>query len=206
MAQYFEIHPDNPQPRLIAQAVDILRSGGLIVYPTDSSFALGWMLGDKAAQDRVLQIRHLEPEHAFTLVCRDLSDIATYARVDNTVYRLLKAHTPGPYTFILKATRELPRRLQHPKRGTIGIRVPDHRVAAALLDKLGEPLMSSTLLLPDQDIPFTDAREIVDVLGHGVELVIDAGTCDIDPTSIIDLHTGLPDILREGKGDTGAFR
>jgi tRNA threonylcarbamoyl adenosine modification protein (Sua5/YciO/YrdC/YwlC family) len=199
------MHPDTPQARLIQQAVKIIQQGGVIVYPTDSCFALGCAIGDKAALDRIRQIRRLGPGHNFTLACRDLSEIGTYARVENAAYRLLRAHTPGPYTFVLKATSEVPRRLQHPKRRTIGIRVPAHPVAAALLQALGEPLMSTTLLLPGQDLPWTEAADIVDAIGHQVDLVIDAGPCDVEPSSVIDLHEGLPVVLRHGKGDTSAF-
>lgn len=205
MAQYFEMHPDNPQPRLIQQAVKIIQQGGVIVYPTDSCFALGCAIGEKSALDRIRQLRRLGDKHNFTLACRDLSEIGTYARVENAAYRLLKAHTPGPFTFVLKATGEVPRRLQHPKRRTIGIRVPEHPVAAALLAALGEPLMTTTLLMPDQDIPWTEPADIVDGIGAQVDLVIAAGPCDVEPSTVIDLHGELPVVLRQGKGDASAF-
>ncbi|MEN8176545.1 MAG: L-threonylcarbamoyladenylate synthase, partial [Pseudomonadota bacterium] len=177
MAQFFQIHPDNPQSRLIRHAVDIIRDGGLVAYPTDSAYALGCHIGDKKAQDRIRHIRRLDDKHNFTLVCRDLSEISTYAKVDNTHYRLLKSLTPGPYTFIFVATRQVPRRLQNEKRKTIGIRVPDNRIALDLLETLGEPLMSSTLLLPGDDVPLTDPYDIRETLEHAVDLVIDGGYC-----------------------------
>ncbi|HSJ49137.1 MAG TPA: L-threonylcarbamoyladenylate synthase [Gammaproteobacteria bacterium] len=201
MSQFFQIHPDNPQPRLVSQAVDIIRDGGLVVYPTDSSYAIGCHLGDKDAMERIRRIRQLDARHHFTLVCRDLSEIATYAKVDNQAYRLLKSLTPGPYTFLLPATHEVPRRLQHAKRKTIGLRVPDHRVAQALLAELGEPIMSSTLILPDAELPETDAEEIRDRLDKLVDLIIDGGNCGFEPTTVIDLASGVPEVLRQGKGD-----
>lgn len=201
MSQFFQIHPDNPQPRLVSQAVDILRDGGLVVYPTDSSYAIGCHLGDKDAMERIRRIRQLDARHHFTLVCRDLSEIATYAKVDNQAYRLLKSLTPGPYTFLLPATHEVPRRLQHAKRKTIGLRVPDHRVAQALLAELGEPIMSSTLILPDAELPETDAEEIRERLDKLVDLIIDGGNCGFEPTTVIDLASGVPEVLRQGKGD-----
>ena len=205
MSQYFEIHPETPQPRLINQAVKIIREGGVIVYPTDSTFALGCGMGEKQALDRIRQIRQLGKEHNFTLACRDLSEIGTYARVENTVYRLLKAFTPGPYTFVLRATGEVPRRLQHPKRKTIGIRVPDHPVASALLEALGEPLMSTSLLLPDQELPFTDAQDVREAIGRQLDLIIDSGPCGMEPSTVVDLHDGVPVVLRRGKGDAAVF-
>ena len=201
MSQFFQIHPDNPQPRLVSQAVGIIRDGGLVVYPTDSSYAIGCHLGDKDAMERIRRIRQLDARHHFTLVCRDLSEIATYAKVDNQAYRLLKSLTPGPYTFLLPATHEVPRRLQHAKRKTIGLRVPDHRVAQALLAELGEPIMSSTLILPDAELPETDAEEIRDRLDKLVDLIIDGGNCGFEPTTVIDLASGVPEVLRQGKGD-----
>lgn len=201
MSQFFQIHPDNPQPRLVSQAVDIIRDGGLVIYPTDSSYAIGCHLGDKDAMERIRRIRQLDARHHFTLVCRDLSEIATYAKVDNQAYRLLKSLTPGPYTFLLPATHEVPRRLQHAKRKTIGLRVPDHRVAQALLAELGEPIMSSTLILPDAELPETDAEEIRDRLDKLVDLIIDGGNCGFEPTTVIDLASGVPEVLRQGKGD-----
>jgi tRNA threonylcarbamoyl adenosine modification protein (Sua5/YciO/YrdC/YwlC family) len=200
MSQLFEVHPHNPQLRLIRQAVAIVRAGGLIVYPTDSCYALGWHIGDKDALERVRRIRNADRHHHFTLVCRDLSEIARYARVDNRQYRFLRAHTPGPFTFLLAATRETPRRLQNPRRRTIGIRVPDHPVPQMLLAELGEPLMSSTLLLPGDAQPMTNAREIRDRLQHEVEAVLDGGSCGIDPTTVIDLAVEPPMVVRLGKG------
>lgn len=205
MSQFFQIHPDNPQARLVRQAVDIIRAGGVVVYPTDSAYALGCHIGDKHALDRIRRIRRLDDRHNFTLVCRDLSEIATYARVDNTVYRLLRHCTPGPYTFILKATSELPRRLQNPKRKTVGLRVPDNPIALALLQDLGEPLMSVSLIMPGEDLPLIDPYEIRDLLEHQVDLVIDGGWCGMEPTTVVDLVESTPVILRVGKGDTAPF-
>ncbi|NIP72211.1 MAG: threonylcarbamoyl-AMP synthase [Gammaproteobacteria bacterium] len=201
MAQYFEIHPETPQRRLIRRAVEIVRDGGVIVYPTDSCYALGCYLGDKAGQDRIRRIRRLGEQHNFTLVCRDLSEIGTYAKVDNPAYRLLKGLTPGPYTFILRATREVPRRLQNPKRKTIGIRVPDHPIAQALLDELGEPLMSSTLMLPEEELVLTDPADIRRRLEHDVDLVIDGGNCGLEPSTVLDLTGPEPQVVRKGRGD-----
>lgn len=200
MSQYFEMHPVNPQVRLARQAVDILRADGVIVYPTDSCYAIGCTIGNKKAQERIRRIRQLDDTHHFTLVCRDLSEIATYAKVDDAAYRLMKGLTPGAYTFLLPATREVPRRLQNPKRKSIGLRVPDNRIVHALLDELGEPLMSSTLLLPGEDLPYTDAQDIRERLEHQVDLVIDGGSCGVEPTTIVDLYASAPDILRRGKG------
>ena len=205
MSQFFQIHPDNPQPRLVRQAVELLRNGAVIVYPTDSAYALGCHLGDKKALDRIRDIRRVDDKHNFTLVCRDLSQAANYARMDNIAYRLINAHTPGPYTFILPATREVPRRLLHPKRRTIGIRIPDNRIAHALLEELGEPIMSTTLILPGEDMPMTDPYEIREVLEHQVDLVIDGGYCDIEPTTVVDLTGDLPIVVRHGKGDPAPF-
>lgn len=205
MAQFFSIHTDTPHIRLIRQAVTIVRSGGIIVYPTDSCYALGCHIGDKDAMTRIRAIRQVDERHHFTLVCRNLAEIATYAKVDNSQYRLLKATTPGSYTFILQATREVPRRLQHPKRSTIGLRIPDHPVAHALLEELGEPLLSSTLILPDDELPLNDAGEIRERLEHQVELVMDAGSCGVDMTSVIDLTTDVPALVRPGKGDLEPF-
>jgi len=200
MSQFFQIHPVNPQARLIRQAVEILRADGLIVYPTDSSYALGCHVGDKRGMERIHRIRALDNKHNFTLVCRDLSEIAIYARVDNSAYRLLRSLTPGPYTFILSATHEVPRRLQNPKRKTIGIRVPDHPIAQALLAELGEPLMSSTLILPGKDMPETEAAEIRERLERDVDLVIDGGHCGFETTTVIDMSEGAPQVLRVGCG------
>jgi tRNA threonylcarbamoyl adenosine modification protein (Sua5/YciO/YrdC/YwlC family) len=200
MSQFFQIHPVNPQLRLIHQAVEIVRGGGLVVYPTDSSYALGCQVGDKRGMERIRRIRALGNRHNFTLVCRDLSEIATYARVSNSAYRLLKSMTPGPYTFILRATHEVPRRLQNPKRKTIGIRVPDHPIAQALLDDLGEPLMSSTLILPGKELPETDADKMRERLEHEVDLVIDGGHCGFEPTTVIDMTGDVPVVTRLGCG------
>ena len=205
MAQFFAIHPDNPQPRLIRRTVEILRAGGVIVYPTDSCYALGCRLGDKAAMARLRAIRQVGERHHFALVCRDLAELAVYARVDNRQFRLLKRATPGSYTFLLKATREVPKRLLHPSRKTIGLRVPDHRVVHALLAELGEPLLSSTLLLPGDELPLNDPREIRDRLEHEVDLVLDAGSCGITPTTIVDLTGEDPVITRQGKGSIAPF-
>jgi tRNA threonylcarbamoyl adenosine modification protein (Sua5/YciO/YrdC/YwlC family) len=205
MSQYFQIHPVNPQARLINQAVEILRNDGLIAYPTDSSYALGCSVGDKAGMERIRRIRALESRHNFTLVCRDLSEIATYAKVDNGSYRLLKSLTPGPYTFVLRATHEVPRRLQNPRRKTIGIRVPDHPIAHALLAELGQPLMSSTLILPGKDVPETDAQDIREQLEHDVDLVIDGGNCGFAPTTVIDMSDSVPALLRQGCGSVEGF-
>ncbi|WP_127477384.1 L-threonylcarbamoyladenylate synthase [Sulfurivermis fontis] len=201
MSQFFQIHAGTPQPRLIRQAADLLRGGAVIVYPTDSGYALGCLSGDKDAIERIRQIRRLDERHNFTLVCRDLSEIATYAKVDNSTYRLLKQLTPGPYTFILDATREVPRRLQHPKRKTIGIRVPDNAIAQALLAELGEPLMSTTLILPGDDLPLSDPYEFRSQLERQVDLIIDGGYGDLEPTTVIDLVDGVPVVVRQGKGD-----
>jgi len=205
MAQYFEIHPENPQQRLIHQAVEILNQGGVIAYPTDSSYALGCHIGDKQALDRIRSIRRVDAKHNFTLVCRDLSELSTYAKVENTVYRLLKHYTPGAYTFILKATGEVPRRLQNPKRKTIGIRVPDNNITLALLEQLDQPLMSSTLILPDEEQPLSDPHDIREQLEHQVDLVIDGGFCGLEATTVVDLVSGAPVIIRQGKGDPGPF-
>jgi tRNA threonylcarbamoyl adenosine modification protein (Sua5/YciO/YrdC/YwlC family) len=205
MAQYFVIHPQDPQRRLLQQAAQIVRQGGLIVYPTDSCYALGCQIGDKAAQERMRAIRELGPEHHFTLVCRDLSEIAHYARVDNRQYRLLKATTPGSYTFILQATREVPRRLQNPRRNTIGLRVPDHKVVQALLAELDAPLLSSTLLLPGDELPLNDAGEIRERLERQVELILDGGPCGIEPTTVVDLTSEVPEVVRAGKGSLEPF-
>ncbi|MCB1735825.1 MAG: threonylcarbamoyl-AMP synthase [Gammaproteobacteria bacterium] len=205
MSQYFEVHPDNPQARLIRSAVDIVRSGGVVVYPTDSSYAIGCQLDDKNALDRIRRIRDLDDKHNFTLMCRDLSDISTYARVDNTMYRVLRAHTPGPYTFILRATGEVPRRLVHAKRKTIGIRVPQHAITQALLAELGEPMMSSTLILPGHDMPLNDPWEIRERLEKHVDLIIDGGTCHIEPTTVVVYTDGVPEVVRVGQGDPSPF-
>ncbi len=205
MSQFFRIHPDNPQGRLLEGAVRIIRSGGLIAYPTDSCYALGAHLGDRRAAQRIRRLRGAGKGHHFTLVCRDLSEISTYARVDNWAYRLLRSLTPGPYTFVLRATREVPRRLQDPKRHSIGIRVPNHPIAQGMLATLGEPIMSSTLLLPGDEIPLTDAQEIRDRLEHQVDLIVDGGSCGIEPTTVLDLSKDDLHILREGKGSVAGL-
>lgn len=205
MSQFFQIHPDDPQPRLIRQAVEVLREGGVIAYPTDSAYALGCRLEDKKAADRIRAIRRVDADHHFTLMCRDLSEIGTYAQVDNTAYRLLKAFTPGPYTFILRATREVPRRLVHPKRKSVGLRVPGNPIAQALLAELDEPLMSVTLILPGEDMPMVDPREIRETLEHQVDAIIDGGFCGLEPTTVVDLREGTPQVLREGRGDISAL-
>ena len=205
MSQFFQIHPDNPQARLIRQAADIIRAGGVVVYPTDSAYALGCHIGDKQALDRIRRIRKLDDRHNFTLVCSDLSEIATYAKVDNAVYRLLRACTPGPYTFILKATSEVPRRLLHPKRKTVGLRVPANPIAEALLADLGEPLMSVTLIMPGDEYPLIDPYDIRQVLEHDVDLVIDGGYCGMEASTVVDLADDVPLVLRAGKGDTAPF-
>jgi len=203
MAQYFEIQPEHPQPRLIRQAVQILRDSGLIALPTDCAYSLVGLTGNADVLDRIRRIRGVDERHHFTLMCRDLSEIATYARVDNAQYRLLKATTPGPYTFILEATRELPRRVLHPKRKTIGLRVPDHPVVSALLEEVGEPLLSSTLLLPGEDEPMAYAQDIRERLEKLLDLVIEAGTCGMHATTVVDLTSGAPELLRAGKGLLG---
>lgn len=205
MAQFFTIHPANPNLRLIRQAAAMLRDGAVIVYPTDSGYALGCHLDDKDAVTRIRQIRKLDEHHHLTLVCRDLSEISRYARVDNAQFRLLKNNTPGSYTFILEATKEVPRRLQHPKRSTIGIRIPDHSVALALLEELGEPILSSTLIFPDDELPPVDVGLIRELLEKQVELVIDGGTVGVDFTTVIDLTGGAPVLVRRGKGDIAPF-
>lgn len=205
MAQFFTIHPDNPNPRLIRQAAEVLRNGGIVVYPTDSCYALGCHLDDRDAVTRIRKIRRLDEQHHLTLMCRDLSEISRYARVDNAKFRLLKSNTPGSYTFILEATKEVPKRLQHPKRSTVGIRIPDHPVALALLEELGEPMSSSTLILPDQTGPLNDAEQIRDLLEKQVELVIDGGAVGADFTTVIDLTGDAPVLVRRGKGDVAPF-
>jgi len=205
VAQFFTIHPEHPQPRLIRRAVEVVRAGGVIVYPTDSCYALGCHIGDKAAMERIRVIRRVDERHHFTLVCRDLAEIGTYATVDNPRFRLLKSATPGSYTFILGATRGLPKRLLHPRRRTIGLRVPDHGVVRALLDELREPLLSSTLMLPGDDLPLNDAQEIRARLEHQVDLVLDCGSCGITPTTVVDLTGDDPVITRQGRGGIEVF-
>ncbi len=205
MSQYFQIHPQSPQKRLVHQAAAIMQAGGVIVYPTDSAYALGCRVGDKAALERICAIRRLGTDHQFTLACRDLSEIATYAVVGNSEFRLMKAHTPGPYTFILPATREVPKRLLHPKRRTIGLRVPDHVIAQALLAAIGAPLLTTTLVLPGDADPLTDPQEIRARLERQVDLVIDGGPGGREPTTVVDLVGPEPVVVRAGKGDAAIF-
>ena len=204
--KFFQIHAESPQDRLIKQAVEVIRKGGVIVYPTDSSYALGCRLGDKSALDRIRRIRRLDDKHNFTLMCRDLSDLGVFAKVNSSAFRLLKAYTPGPYTFILDATREVPRMLMHPKRRTIGLRVPEHPITQALLAELGEPLMSVTLILPDAEVPLSDPYEIRELLEHQVDLIIDGGYGGIEASTVVSFVNDEPEILREGCGDPEPFR
>jgi len=205
MPQRFNIHPQNPQARLIAEAVKIIKKGGIMAYPTDSSYALGCHIGDAKALERIRSIRQADADHNFTLVCSDLSDLSRYAKVDNQDYRLLKRFTPGAYTFILPATREVPRRLQHPKRKTIGLRVPDFEIVRALLTELGEPIMSSTLWMHGDDLPLNDAQDIEDRIGHQLDLIIDAGPCVLAPTTVVEIDRGQVSVLRHGQGDAEVF-
>jgi tRNA threonylcarbamoyl adenosine modification protein (Sua5/YciO/YrdC/YwlC family) len=205
VSQFFTLHPTHPEPRLIKRAAEIVRSGGVIAYPTDSCYALGCHIGDKTAMERIRKIRDVDERHHFTLVCRDLSEIGTFAKVNNAQYRLLKAHTPGSYTFILQATRELPRRIAHPKRATIGVRVPENVAALALLAELDEPLLSSTLMLPNEAEPLNDAEEIRAKLNHQVDLILDGGACGVVPTTVIDLSGDEPILVRQGRGDSTVF-
>ncbi len=205
MSQFFQIHPDNPQRRLITNAVQLIRQGAVIAYPTDSAYAFGCQLEDKKALERIQRIRQVDNKHNFTLMCRDLSEIATYAKIDNAGYRLLNHCTPGPYTFILPGTREVPRRLLHPKRRTIGLRIPDNKIVQALLEELGEPLMTSSLILPGETMPMTDAEEIRDKLERQLDLIIDGGHCGIDPTTVVDMTGEVPVVARVGRGDISMF-
>lgn len=205
MARYFDVHPDNPQPRSISQAVEILRSGGLIAYPTDSCYALGAQIGNKEALDRIRAIRHLDAKHHFTLVCKDFAQLGQFVQIDNDVFRSIKAVTPGSYTFILPATREVPKRLLHPKKKTVGVRIPDNKVVQALLAELGEPLLSSTLLLPDEEEPLTQGWEIKERLEHVVDAVIDSGDCGAEPTTVVDYSSGTAEVVRHGMGDPARF-
>ncbi len=205
MARYFDVHPDNPQPRSINQVIDLLRDGGLIAYPTDSCFALGCQLDNKAGLDRIRTIRQLDDKHHFTLVCHDFAQLGQFVHLDNTVFRAVKAATPGQYTFILPATKEVPRRMLHPKKRTVGVRIPDHRVAQALLTALGEPLVSSTLLLPGQAAPMTQGWEIKEELDHVLDAVLDSGDCGEEPTTVIDFSSGEPEVVRIGAGDPAPF-
>lgn len=200
MSQYFEIHTENPQQRLVRQAAEIIDAGGVVVYPTDSCYALGCHIGDKRALERIRRIRQIDERHSMTLVCSDLSEIATYAKVSNSDYRMLKSLTPGPYTFLLNATHEVPRRLMHPKRRTIGIRVVDHPVVKALLEALGQPIMSCTLQMPGEDMPMTEPDEIREVLERQVDLIINGGNCGIEPTTVIRMTGDTPELVRRGKG------
>ena len=206
MNDFLTIHPENPQSRFLNQAADIVRRGGIIAYPTDSGYALGCHIGDKNALERIRAIRKLDAKHNFTLVCRDLSELAVYAKVDNVAYRILRSHTPGPYTFVLQASSEVPRRLKHPKRKTIGIRVPDNLIAQGLLAALDEPLMSVTLIMPGESLPLLDPYEMRDLLGYQLELVIDGGFCGMEPTSVVDLSTEIVEVLREGAGCVAEFQ
>lgn len=205
MAQFFQVHPDNPQARLINRSVDILLEGGVIVYPTDSSYALGCQIGEKSAMERIRRIRSLDDKHNFTLVCRDLSEITTYARIDNQAFRLLKVLTPGPYTFIFEGTKQVPRRLMHPRRKSIGIRVPDNAICRDLLATLDQPILSTTLILPDDDTPLTDPYEMRDLLDRQVDLVIDGGFCGLEPTTVVNMTQDPPAVTRVGKGDASLF-
>ena len=205
MSQFFVIHPENPQKRLITQAARMLSGGGVVVYPTDSSYGLGCHIGDKSAMDRIRRIRQLDDKHNFTLMCRDLSDISIYARVDNHIYRLLKSMTPGPYTFLLKASKEVPKRLQHPKRKTVGLRIPDNTIALALLEELNEPILTTTAMLPGENLPLTDPYEFRDLLNHQVDLIIDGGYGGANETSVVDLTEDPPVVVREGCGDVSIF-
>lgn len=205
MSQFFQIHPDNPQLRLIKQAAQIIHGGGIVALPTDSCYALVCHLDDKSAVDRLRRIRNVDEKHHLTLLCRDLSEIAQYARVDNSQYRLLKAATPGPFTFILEATKEVPRRLSHPSRKTIGLRVPENAIALALLEELGQPLLGATLILPEDDQPLTDPDEIRERLAKQVELIVDGGACSLEPTTVVDLTGSEPELIRQGRGDPAMF-
>jgi tRNA threonylcarbamoyl adenosine modification protein (Sua5/YciO/YrdC/YwlC family) len=205
MSQFFQIHPDNPQLRLIKQAAQIIHSGGIVALPTDSCYALVCHLDDKSAVERLRRIRAVDDKHHLTLLCRDLSEIALYARIDNRQYRMLKAATPGPYTFILEATKEVPRRVSHPSRKTIGLRVPENRIAHALLEELAQPLLGTTLIMPDEGQALTDPDEIRDRLERQIELVIEGGACSLEPTTVIDLTGDEPLLLRQGRGAAAPF-
>ncbi len=205
MARYLDVHPVDPQPRAIAQTVAALRDGGLIAYPTDSGYALGALMGNQEAKDRIRDIRRLDDKHHYTLVCRDFAQLGQLVHVDNAVFRAVKASTPGPYTFILPATGEVPRRLLHPKKKTVGVRIPEHPVVRALLAELGEPLLSSTLIMPGETEPLTDGWDVKEQLDHVVDVVIDSGECGTEPTTVVDLSTGEADVVRVGAGDPGRF-
>ncbi|WP_018720188.1 L-threonylcarbamoyladenylate synthase [Salinispora fenicalii] len=205
MARYYDVHPDNPQPRTLRQVVGLVRNGGLVAYPTDSCFALGCQLGDRHGLDRIRDIRRLNERHHFTLVCRDFAQLGQFVQISNAVFRLVKSCIPGSYTFILPATREVPRRMLHPRKRTVGVRVPDHAVAQALLAELGEPLVSSTLILPGEEEPLTQGWEIKERLDHVLDGVVDAGDCGKDPTTVVDLSGDEPEVLRRGAGDPSRF-
>lgn len=205
MSQFFQIHPENPQPRLIKQAAEILRSGGIAVIPTDCAYALACRIGDKNATEKVRRLRQLDKHHNFTLICRDLSELSDFAKVDNTQYRLLKSHTPGAYTFILEATRQVPRLLMHPKKRTIGIRVPDNQIAMDLAAEMNEPLMTTSLIMPGDELPMSDPYDIRQQLEHELDLVIDGGYCGFEATTVIDMTDEVPELLRQGVGDASAF-
>ena len=206
MSDFLQVHPSDPEDRNVKQIANVLLAGGVIVYPTDSTYALGCHIGDKGALDRIRRIRQLGDKHNFTLVCRDLSSLASYAQVHNSAYRILKAYTPGPYTFILKATPEVPRRLLHPKKKTIGLRVPDNAIAQAILEKMGEPIMSTSLILPDEDERLVDPYDMRLKIGKLVDLIVDGGICGVEATTMVDLVDGIPEVIREGKGDSEPFR
>ena len=206
MSDFLQVHPSDPEDRNIKQIANVLLAGGVIVYPTDSTYALGCHIGDKGALDRIRRIRQLGDKHNFTLVCKDLSSLASYAQVHNSAYRILKAYTPGPYTFILKATPEVPRRLLHPKKKTIGLRVPDNAIAQAILGKMGEPIMSTSLILPDEDERLVDPYDMKLKIGKLVDLIVDGGVCGVEATTMVDLVDGIPEVIREGKGDSEPFR
>ena len=205
MARYYDVHPVDPQPRSIAQVVELLRADGLVAYPTDSCYALGIQLGNRDGLERIKRIRHLEDKHHFTLVCHDFAQLGQLVHLSNTAFRMVKAATPGPYTFILPATSEVPKRLMHPKKRTVGVRIPDHPVVRALLESLGEPLLSSTLLLPGEEEPMTDGWQIKEELDHVVDAVIDSGECGSEPTTVVDLSEGVPEVVRVGAGDPSRF-
>ncbi|GAA1901342.1 L-threonylcarbamoyladenylate synthase [Arthrobacter gandavensis] len=205
MARYFDVHPDNPQPRTISQVTAVLRDGGLIAYPTDSCYALGAQLGNREALDRIRSIRELDSKHHFTLMCRDFAQLGQFVQVNNDVFRAIKAVTPGSYTFILPATKEVPRRLLHPKKKTVGVRIPNNKVVQALLEDLGEPILSSTLLLPGQEEALTEGWEIQDTLGNQLDAVVDSGFCGPDPTTVIDYSSGAAEVVRHGTGDPSRF-
>ncbi|WP_037570182.1 L-threonylcarbamoyladenylate synthase [Phaeacidiphilus oryzae] len=205
MAKYFDVHPQNPQPRILGKVADSIRSGALIAYPTDSCFALGCQLGNREGLSRIRSIRHLDDRHHFTLVCQNFAQLGQFVHIDNNVFRAIKAATPGSYTFILPATGEVPRQMLHPKKKTVGVRIPDHVVTQALLAELGEPLLSSTLLLPDEEEPMTQGWEIKERLDHVVDAVLDSGDCGTEPTTVIDFSDGAPEIVRQGAGDVSRF-